>query len=79
LRKSVFVALTVASVLALAFLWPASLRYPAASLGVVVRAAGGDPDMARAEKAWRAEVADPNVTPLTLLHDVLGWDPEVAK
>jgi hypothetical protein len=77
--KRTIVTLTVVGVLALAFLWPASLRYPAATIGVIVRAAGGDPDMARSEKAWRAEVADQNVTPLTLLHDVLGWDPEVAK
>jgi hypothetical protein len=51
------------------------LRYPAASLGVVVRAAGGDPDSASAEKAFRVEVSDRNVTALTLLEDVLGWEP----
>jgi hypothetical protein len=65
--KKTIVTLTVVGVLALALIWPASLRYPAATLGVIVRAASGDPDIESARKAWYAEVADQNVRPLTLL------------
>jgi len=59
-------------IVALALVAPATLRYPAATLGVVVQAAGGNPDVNQVETAWRTEVANDGCTLLTLWQDVMG-------